>query len=244
MKNSTRKLTHSPTPSRANSVEVVEPNALSVSVGEIQFPKGVETLGEKANFLHTYSVEASKRSTGAAILAGWVLCVARENCSHGSWVSWIEQNVCFSRQTAANYMDLYRGTLGKRRMEARRPVALSVPPTSDELEAAAHDVDGQALSALYKSTRLIARPGDWGGRREGAGHPKKDNSVEAQLDEIAKNETLIWAELKGALDTLVRLDAEKDAWHRLSDEHLSQAVAILAEVAKKSSETMMGRLGK
>ena len=51
-----------------------EPSALTVrACDEITFPPGVETLGEKANFLHAYSIEASKRSTGAAILAGWVL---------------------------------------------------------------------------------------------------------------------------------------------------------------------------
>ena len=57
--------------------------ALTVRLGEITFPEGVETLGEKANFLHAYSVEASKRATGAAILAGWVLSVARSNCAYG-----------------------------------------------------------------------------------------------------------------------------------------------------------------
>ena len=51
--------------------------ALNVHLNEIVFPKGVETLGQKANFLHGYSVEASKRANGAAIMAGWVLSVAR-----------------------------------------------------------------------------------------------------------------------------------------------------------------------
>ena len=50
--------------------EAAPTTALTVRACEIVFPKGVETLGEKANFLHAYSVEASKRSTGAAILAG------------------------------------------------------------------------------------------------------------------------------------------------------------------------------
>ena len=82
-----------------------------------------------------------------------------------------------------------------------------------------------------------------GGKREGAGHPKKGNSVEAQLDAIANNETLIWTDLKGALDTILRLDAERDVWRRLSDEHLSSAVAILADVAKKSADAFTSRLG-
>ena len=53
----------------------------------------------------------------------------------------------------------------------------------------------------------------------------------------------MWSALKGALDTLVKMDAEKDIWNRLDDNHLATAVGILAEVAKKSSETMMNRIG-
>ena len=74
--------------------------ALTVHLSEIVFPEGVETLGEKANFLHGYSVEASKRANGAAIMAGWVLSVARSTCAHGQWYAWLQQNVTFGRSTA------------------------------------------------------------------------------------------------------------------------------------------------
>ena len=144
------------------------PSALTVRLGEITFPEGVETLGEKANWLHRCSVEFSKKSTGAAILAGWVLSVARSTCAHGQWLGWLDENVSFNIRTAQNYMSLYAQTLGAARAAARRPVALTVEPTADELEAAAHDVDGKALSALYKSTRLMSTSDNWGGaNREG-----------------------------------------------------------------------------
>ena len=92
-----------------------EPSALTVrACDEITFPPGVETPGEKANFLHAYSIEASKRSTGAAILAGWVLSVARSTCAHGQWVQWLQSNVSFSRMTAQNYLTLYAQTVGAR----------------------------------------------------------------------------------------------------------------------------------
>lgn len=226
--------------------EAAPTTALTVRACEIIFPQGVETLGEKADFLHAYSVEASKRSTGAAILAGWVLSVARSTCVHGQWMQWLEQNVSFSHQTAQNYLSLYAQTLGARRAAMRRPIALDVQPTEDELEAAAHDVDGKSLSALYKSTRLIKASDNWGGSRKGAGCKKKSEAaaVGEKLDEIANNETLLWQALKGALDTLVKMDSEKDVWNRLKDDHLATAVGILADVAKKSSNTMMKRIGK
>lgn len=218
--------------------------ALTVRLGEITFPEGVETLGEKANFLHAYSVEASKRATGAAILAGWVLSVARSNCAYGQWGKWIEENVSFSNRTAENYMSLYAQTLGAARAAARRPVALTVEPTAAELEAAAHDVDGKALSALYKSTRLMSTSENWGGANRGQGRKPKDADVAAQLEAVATLEPALWASAKGALDTLVKLDAERDFMRRLTDEHLASVSGILADLSKKAAKLLMGRMAK
>ena len=221
-----------------------EPTALTVRAGEISFPSGVETLGDKANFLHAYSIEASKRSTAAAILAGWVLCVARSTCAHGQWLGWLEKNVNFSKQTATNYMALYSQTIGAARAAKRRPVPLSQEPTMAELEEAAHDVDGKSLSALYKSTRLMAASDNWGGGREGAGRKPKDADVAAELEEVAKMEGVIWAASKGALDSLVRLDAERDFLRRLSTDHLSFVASALADLSKKAAQMLAGRIEK
>ena len=214
--------------------------ALTVHVGEIVFPKGVETLGEKANFLHTYSVEASKRSTGAAILVGWVLSVARSTCAHGQWLNWLEHNVSFSKSTANNYLSLYAQTLGASRAAMRRPIALTVEPTVDELEAAAHDVDGKRLSALYKSTRLMASSDNWGGAGRGQGRKPKD--VAAELKAVANMEPVLWASAKGALDTLWKLDSEKDFMRRLSDDHLATVSKILTDLSDKAAKALAQRL--
>lgn len=223
---------------------VEEPTALTVRLGEITFPDGIETLGDKANYLHAYSVEASKRSTGAAILAGWVLTVARSTCAHGQWISWLEQNVDFSRSTAQNYLSLYAQTIGAQRAAMRRPIALTVAPSEKELENAAHDVDGKSLSALYKSTRLIAANDAWGGTRKGAGRKTKDDAeVAAELKAVAENEAVIWASAKGSLDNLVQLDAKRDMFHRLSGDHLATVANLLADLSKKAAAALASRLG-
>lgn len=216
--------------------------ALTVRLSEITFPEGVETLGDKANWLHQCSVELSKKSTGAAILAGWVLSVARSTCAYGQWYSWLDQNVSFGKSTAQNYLNLYSQTIGAKRAAMRRPIALSVEPTVDELEAAAHDVDGKALSSLYKSTRLMAASGNWGGAGRGQGRKPKDADVASELEAVATMEPVLWASSKGALDTLRRLDVEKDFMHRLSDEHLATVSELLSDLAKKAGELLANRL--
>ena len=231
-------------PTKPTEPEVVEPTALTITIGSIEFPAGVESLGEKANFLHAYSVEAGNRSTAAAILAGWCLSVARESCAHGMWYSWLEKNVAFTRRTADNYMSLFAQTVGAARAALRRPVALSVMPTMKELEAAAHDVDGKSLSAIYKSTRLIATSDNWGGAGRGQGRKPKDADVAASLKAVTEHEAVLWASARGALDTLVQLDADRDVFRRLSDDHLSQISGILADLSTKAAKLLADRMGK
>ena len=214
-----------------------EPTAITVrACDEITFPPGVETLGEKANFLHAYSIEASKRSTGAAILAGWVLSVARSTCAHGQWMQWLANNVDFGKSTANNYLTLYAQTVGARRAEMRRPIPLTTPPTVDELEAAAHDVDGKALSALYKSTRLIAASENWGGKREGAGNkPKAEQPSDVAGELCAEEGRDLIEELSGWA-----LGAD-DGFGTLSDAELANAVQTLSQVLARAKAIQEAR---
>lgn len=217
--------------------------ALNVHLDEIVFPKGVETLGQKANFLHGYSVEASKRANGAAIMAGWVLSVARSTCSHGQWYAWLAQNVSFGKSTATNYMNLYAQTLGKARANARRPIALTVEPTVAELEAAAHDVDGSTLAALYKSTRIMAANPDHGGKREGAGRKAK---VAPTPDEAAQKAAaraeLVADEGCGLIEDLTAWAlGEEDGFGSLDDAALAKAVKALDQMLARAKEIQKSR---
>ena len=219
--------------------------ALNVRLGEIAFPEGVETLGEKANYLHGYFIEASKRANGAAIMAGWILSVARSTCAHGQWYAWLEQNVSFGRTTAQNYMNLYAQTLGAARAAARRPIALEVEPTVAEIEAAAHDLDGKNMSQLYKSTRLIAASGDWGGKRENAGRKSKANDeaeeVSAQLDAVVNSPALLIAAIREPLATVYKSWRERDVFARIDLKDLGQVAATLKELANAANDALKAR---
>lgn len=231
---------------REASTNQVATTALNVRLNEIVFPKGVETLGQKANFLHGYFVEASKRANGAAIMAGWVLSVARSTCAHGQWMTWLVQNVNFSQQTATNYMNLYAQTLGAARAAARRPIALDVVPTVAELEAAAHDLDGKNMSQLYKSTRLIAESDTWGGKREGAGRKAKGEAddVSAQLDKVVNSPALLIASIREPLATVYKTWRERDVFARIDMGDLAQVAATLNELASAATAALKARSKK
>ena len=85
----------------------------------------------------------------------------------------------------------------------------------------------------------MATSGNWGGKREDAGRKAKD--VAEELKKVTEMEPIIWAASKGALDTLVRLDAERDLFHRLTDEHLADVAALLADLSKKAEKVSKKR---
>jgi hypothetical protein len=138
---------------------------------------------------------------------------------------------------------MFERTVGVLRSEQGVPLEKKI--LKKELEAATVGLEQKSATQAMIEMGIVKRSASWGGSREGAGRKAKSEAetVAEKLEAIAQNETLLWSALKGALDTLVKMDAEKDIWNRLDDNHLATAVGILAEVAKKSSETMMNRIG-
>ena len=221
--------------------EVMEPTALTVKSTLMPRIKG-KTPGQRINFLHKLSVATGKLSIAAGIMAGWELSRARAKCEHGQWLKWLATNTEISPATATRYIDVYQVTLADARAKLPEPVSADVVPTPAELNEAAADVDAPTLNSLYAQLKLLKRNADHGGKREGAGRPRKDADVAAELKAVAKMEPVLWASAKGALDALWKLDAEKDFMRRLSDDHLATVSKILADLSDKAAKALAQRL--
>ena len=193
---------------------------------------------------HIHEAQAHGRCAIAHIIeAGWELAQQKQLLGYGQWSAWCEEKLSVARSTAERYILAFQRTVGTQRAAQRVPLEKKL--LKKELEAATVGMEEKTARQAMIEMGIVKPTAGHGGKREGAGRKAKGEtaSVAEQLDAIANNETLIWAELKGALDILVRLDAERDVWKRLSDDHLATAVGILADVAKKSSDAMMGRIG-
>ena len=222
-----------------NEVAVVEPEVMSDMYAPIE-PKSADAA-ERIRF-HIHEAQAHGRCAIAHIIeAGWELALQKQVLGYGQWSAWCEEKLSIARPTADRYIAAFQRTVGALRASQRIPLDKKL--LKKELEAATVGMEEKTARQAMIEMGIVKPTAGHGGKREGAGRKASGDSVAAQLDEIAKNEMLIWQSLKGALDTLVRLDAESDAWRRLSDEHLSSAVAILADVAKKSSDIFTSRLG-
>ena len=99
----------------------------------------------------------------------------------------------------------------------------------------------QSLYQIYQGEGIVAKS-KLGGKREGAGNKHKDGEVAAELDAIVKSESGNWAVAKSALDSLSRLDAEKDFLRILSTEHLVELTDLLSDLSKKAAKILSRRL--
>lgn len=193
---------------------------------------------------HLQEARSHGRAAIAHIIeAGHELAIQKKLLGFGQWSAWCEEKIAISQKTADRYIATFERTVGVLRSEQGVPLEKKI--LKKELEAATVGLEQKSATQAMIEMGIVKRSASWGGSREGAGRKAKSESetVAEKLEAIAQNETLLWSALKGALDTLVKMDAEKDIWNRLDDNHLATAVGILAEVAKKSSETMMNRIG-
>ena len=180
---------------------------------------------------------AAKEAVACALAAGAYLLAVKSRLPHGGFLLWLAQNCgSVSHKTATKYMRLAE--------MAAEEVTIDMGDDGRPLPAPVGD---KSLTQLYEDYGIVRKEASekWGGAREGAGRKAKDAAtVEAELDEIANAEGLLWAEARDALGTLARLDHDKDFLRRLDDEHLAQASGTLADLSRKAGETLESRLAR
>lgn len=200
--------------------------------------------GTPAERINTYVREAQRHGRIALeylVKAGWELLIQKQSIGHGGWLAWCKNNLCISNDTADRYIQFYQRTLGDKRSEAR--IAITREPTKKELADATAGMEYKTATQAMVDMGIVKRPAAWGGAGRGQGRKPKDNAdVVSELEAVATMEPVLWASSKGALDTLRRLDVEKDFMRRLSDEHLATVSELLSDLAKKAGELLANRL--
>ncbi len=141
------------------------------------------------------------------IEAGWELAKQKRLLGYGQWAAWCEEKLDISQRTADKYIATFQRTVGVER--AQQSVSLEAKLLKKELDAATAGMEEKTVRQAMIELGVIKAAKSWGGSREGAGRKAKSESetVAEKLEAIAQNETLLWSALKGALDTLVKMDA-------------------------------------
>lgn len=237
MKTKAKKTAKANTPAKENETAV----ATAGTFGEVEALDRAKP-SERINYHVAQARHHGRLSLAHLLAAGWELSRVKNEIGYGGWDCWCEKNLEISKFTADRYIEFYSATLGARRAEAQVPI--ETRPTEEELAAATLGMEGKSATRAMADLGIINRAG-WGGKRAGAGRKAaaSPEGVDAALDEAARLEPLMWASAKGALDNLVRLQAERDYLHRLGDAHLAEVSRTLAELSDSAAKALAERMG-
>ena len=213
---------------------------MKYEIAEIEEPESA-SAGERISYHVGMAQHHGRQALAHLMLAGWELAKQKQAVGYGGWKAWCAANLDMSQDTADRYIMFFSKTIGAARNAAQIPFAKK--PTAKELAAATVGMEQKSATRAMVDLDIIKRPEGWGGNNRGQGRkPKGDAEVAAELEAVARNEAVLWAAAKGALDTLSRLDAEKDLFNRLAGEHLATVSKLLADLSKRAAEALSKRL--
>ena len=96
--------------------------------------KSLGTLAQEINAEHRAFVGAFRKTVEHGIRAGELLAKAKEQCPHGTWLGWLEENFEGAARTAQEYLRLYNHR-DEIREKTRDSAHLSVSGALKELAA-------------------------------------------------------------------------------------------------------------
>lgn len=220
----------------------------------------METAAARITEWDAIAKHHASQAVQLALSIGAVLIAVRDRLPHGAFMAWVSTRCGgVSYQTARNYMRLAEAAIAQGGAPAGGPDGdgeiiegeatvgdAPAAPSSSVPRPSSFQIDERSLSQLYLDYGIVRRPQKWGGARPNSGRPPKGAAEEVakELDAAANSEALLWSAAGGAIDTLSKLDAEKDFLHRLADEHLADASKSLSVLSKKAGEILAGRLAR
>ena len=167
--------------------------------------------------------------------AGWQLLQEKFKIGYGGWGNWCKENLGFSKDTADRYIHFYNSTVGKWRAAQGLADTMVAELTDKMIEAATAGLEYETGTQAMIALGIIKRNPDHGGKREGAGRPKKDTN--APLAESDVDGELCAEEGRDLLEKLAgwALGAD-DGFGTLPDRELAKAVDTLGQMLKRARE--------
>lgn len=199
----------------------------------------------RINYYHILSKQAGEVAIKAALAAGLELVKVQLANPGKLFDEWIDANCSFSRRTAFHYMATLKQTIGAS-MELGRLVNGSDDDRRSAIDAFAASTDSKSLTELYADLGIVHKTkSNLGGRREGAGRPRKltAEEMQAQADALAKDPETAWNELKSLMDQLDAFVVVRDGLGLLDDDRLAAFHAQASFWLERAADILEGRRG-
>ena len=221
-----------------NAVTKAEPRMIDI------IPPGQQMdAAARINYFHTLSKQAGEVAVKAALYAGMELFKAKIDHT-GAFDAWVDQNCAFGRRTAYNYLSLLTETVGK----GADLVGLAEgtdDARTDAIAEYAGNMESKGLTELYVDLGIVKKSkSNLGGKREGAGRPRKQSAEELakQAEEVAKHAA--GAETLDLAAKLYNAAVLQGGLGELEDDQLKSVCETAEQIASKAGDIIKSRRSK
>ena len=207
-------------------------------------PDSQMELGKQINYFQEVVKQTAAIGCTAAIINGVLLTKAQVEHPQ-TFQDWLTANTAVSIKTSYNYINAAKRTLGSGIVEelAKKgtvEIAESVTQAMMKLK-----LESKPLTELYCDVGIIKRtPSKMGGRREGAGRPRKDAQEELarQAEEIAAKAGAV--EISKTVGDLFVLGVSQDLFGTVGTVELKEQIDTLEKVLKRAKDILRSRKNK
>ena len=221
-----------------NDVTKAEPRMIDI------IPPGQQMdAAARINYFHTLSKQAGEVAVKAALYAGMELFKAKIDHT-GAFDAWVDQNCAFGRRTAYKYLALLTETVGK----GADLVGLAEgtdDARTDAIAEYAGNMESKGLTELYVDLGIVKKSkSNLGGKREGAGRPRKQSAEELakQAEEVAKHAA--GAETLDLAAKLYNAAVLQGGLGELEDDQLKSVCETAEQIASKAGDIIKSRRSK
>ena len=221
-----------------NAVTKAEPRMIDI------IPPGQQMdAAARINYFHTLSKQAGEVAVKAALYAGMELFKAKIDHT-GAFDAWVDQNCSFGRRTAYKYLALLTETVGKG-VDLVGLAEGTDDARTDAIAEYAGNMESKGLTELYVDLGIVKKSkSNLGGKREGAGRPRKQSAEELakQAEAVAKH--AVGVETLDLAAKLYNAAVLQGGLGELEDDQLKSVCETAEQIASKAGDIIKSRRSK
>ena len=207
-------------------------------------PDSQMELGKQINYFQEVVKQTAAIGCTAAVINGVLLTKAQIDHPK-TFQDWLTANTSVSIKTCYNYINAAKRTMGSGIVEELAKKGTVEITESVTAAMTRMKLESKPLTELYCDVGIIKKtPSKMGGRREGAGRPRKDDAeaLAKAAEEIAGKAGA--EELKKTVGNVYVLAVSQDGFGAFATDELKETVDLLEQVLKRAKEIVKSRKDK
>lgn len=180
----------------------------------------------RIQYYHNLAMQAASVAKFAALACGIELIRAKAELPARKFRPFVDRECGFTIRTAYKYMALAGFAFG----ESDDVILGSREEAAKLAQSVETKIDGKSLKDIYVEAGIIKPSSSQGGKREGAGRPKKASDLEAELKEIEESPEENLAIANEIFTRLMKWAIQDEGLAKITAKALPKILAYLKEL--------------